>query len=164
MTVGRDSLQHFPGWSNGRATTTPPNLMNGIESFNPVLMPGIALLVLSTTMRMGNVRASIFELSKSIPDVTACQSCQVFERRMQLLGRALQLLYCALLALMMGSMASFGAAHGQGSLSEVYSVTSPVAFAVLAFAVVLLFLESRSAVQSVLLASRDLREMAARKG
>ena len=138
----------------------PQNLMHGIESFNLVMMPGIALLVLSTTMRMGNVRMSLFDLAKSTPNPVACQSFAIFERRMRLLGKALQLLYCALLALMLGSMASFGAAHGLRSFSGVYSITTPVAFVVLAYAVLLLFLESRAAVQSVLLASSDLQEMA----
>lgn len=138
--------------------------MHGIESFNPVLMPGITLLILSTTMRMGNVRMSLFDLSRNFLDPAACPSCQVFERRMRLLGGALQLLYGALLALVVSSMASFGAAQGIGGLSEVYSIAAPIAFTVLAVAIVMLFLESRSAAQSVLLAARDLRERAARKG
>ena len=138
--------------------------MLGIDSFNPVLMPGIALLILSATMRMGNVRLSLFDLSKSFPDPAACPSGQVFERRMRLLGGALQFLYCALLALMVGSLGSFGAAHGLEILAQVYLVTFPIAMAVLGFAVVLLFLESRLAVPSVLLAARDLREMVALEG
>ena len=78
--------------------------MPTVQIFASVLMPGIALLVLSTTIRIGNVRMTLMNLSQSIENASDSHGYNLFEQRLSTLGNALGHLYISLACIAVGSL------------------------------------------------------------
>ena len=129
--------------------------MTELDMFAPVMMPGVALLILSTTMRLGNARMAILDLSKTLGGkASETAAHQLLAKRVMLLGQGLQLLYLALIILTLGSLILFISSQWLGQLPVLSTIVVSVGFLLIVVALIQLYLESRVAAKTVL-ASAD---------
>lgn len=134
--------------------------MNELALLNPVIIPGIALLVLSTTMRAGNIRIAIFEISKSLnTNLDDSVAFEIHMKRLDLLVRSLQQLYLSLLLFISGSAASYLIENIFGIGMQALALTTLIAFIFVFLAVLKLFRESKLTYTSTKLAAYELSRL-----
>jgi len=131
--------------------------MTEIELLSPALTPCIALLILSSTTRAGNIRLAIFELARALQTkIDDSPAYQIYMKRLELIGKSLQELYVALLLFIFGSVLSYLPIHLNGYRREVLVLTAVVAFVFVCIAVWELFAESKLVCRSAGLAAQEL--------
>jgi hypothetical protein len=128
------------------------------EFFATTLTPGIALLILSTTMRIGNVRAALTELVRFTPtDLEALDSYQLFKNRASYLCRGLRLLNLSLLGVIAAAMIQLFIFQQLASLQPLTFGINVVALLLLFAGVVYLYMESRLTGRSIIALTNDMQ-------
>ena len=130
----------------------------GYEYFASVMTPAIALLILSTTMRLGNVRMALTELAK-IPnvDLESLDGYQLFKSRASFLCRGLRLLNIALLVLLPSALGRLLLNDPDSMLTLVFVGLDVLFFLVLFSAVFFLFKESQLTGRSIIAHTREIQ-------
>ena len=130
----------------------------GYEFFASIMTPGIALLILSTTMRLGNVRMALTELAK-IPgcDLESLESYQLFSARAAFLCRGLRLLNIAVLALIPGTVIKLLYPETSDILLIIKTLFDIGFFTLLFAAMVFLFRESQLTGRSIIAHTMEIR-------
>ncbi len=135
-----------------------------------VMVPGIALLILSTTMRLGNVRAALTELIKALPsDLESLKSYQLLSTRVSYLCKGLRLLNLSLLTLigsliidLLATQTIVAVQASVGVKGLVFSINS-ISLLLLFYGVIQLFLESKITGKSVISLSIDMLNLSKNK-
>ena len=129
----------------------------GYEYFASIMTPGIALLILSTTMRLGNVRMALTELAK-IPhvDLASSQGYQLFSERASFLCKGLRLLNICLLVLVPGALGRL-VLGSEDVLSLVFLCFDVAFFCALFTAVFFLFRESQLTGRSIIAHTQEIQ-------
>jgi len=134
--------------------------MSELELLNLVMTPGIALLILSTTIRAGNIRLAIFELTKTLhSELDDSPAYLMYITRMDLIVKGLQQLYLSLLLLIFGSVFSYLFSNLSEFGREALGLTSVVAFILVFLAVWKLVAESKLVYRSTKLASHEIARL-----
>ena len=134
--------------------------MSELELLNLVMTPGIALLILSTTIRAGNIRLAIFELAKTLhSELDDSPAYLMYITRMDLIVKGLQQLYLSLLLLIFGSVFSYLFSNLSEFGREALGLTSVVAFILVFLAVWKLVAESKLVYRSTKLASHEIARL-----
>ncbi|MFC3122745.1 hypothetical protein [Agaribacter flavus] len=130
------------------------------EFFASIMTPGIALLILSTTMRLGNVRAALTELVRSTPpELELLESYRLFRDRSNFLCAGLRLLNLALLALLCAAMLQVFVLHKFAYLQSITLGVNLLSLLLLFVGVVYLFLESRLTGRSIIALTNDMQAL-----
>lgn len=130
----------------------------GYEYFTSIMTPGVALLILSTTMRLGNTRMALTELAK-MPgiELESMEGYRLFRDRASFLCRGLRLLNIALLTLIPGALGRMLLDNSQ-TLFSLFIVCFDVAFFCILFAAVFfLFKESQLTGRSIIAHTKEIR-------
>ena len=128
------------------------------EFFASVMTPGIALLILSTTMRLGNVRMALTEIAKlPTSDLESMESFTLFSGRASFLCQGLRLLNISMLVLVTGVLIRLLSFEHTTALL-VAKCFDVALFVVLFFAMVFLFKESQLTGRSIVAHTKDIRE------
>jgi hypothetical protein len=128
------------------------------EFFTSIMTPGIALLILSTTMRIGNVRLALTELAKmENGDLEALEGYRLFKDRALYLCRGLRLLNISLLILIPGALAKLNFRESEPTIEMAIVFVDTLFFIVLFLAVVFLYKESQLTGQSIINHTNDIR-------
>ena len=128
------------------------------EFFTSVMTPGIALLILSTTMRLGNVRLALTELAK-IPhcDLVNKLSYQLFTSRAAFLCKGLRLLNVSMLLLIISAVGKLMIHDISMYVDYGIKVIDLVFFAILFLSVYNLFKESQLTGRSIIAHTADIQ-------
>ncbi|BDX06119.1 hypothetical protein [Planctobacterium marinum] len=128
------------------------------EYFTSIMTPGIALLILSTTMRLGNVRMALTELAKTPGvDMENLESYKLFSNRARFLCRGLRMLNISMLILIPGAL---GKLVFNGTVPEVtllIVIADVVFFLFLFLAVFALYKESQLTGKSIIAHTSDIK-------
>lgn len=130
----------------------------GYEYFTSIMTPGVALLILSTTMRLGNVRMALTELAK-IPGVEleSMEGYRLFRDRTSFLCKGLRLLNIALLTLIPGALGRVLLGNSETMLSLLIMCFDVVFFCILFAAVFFLFKESQLTGRSIIAHTKEIK-------
>ena len=130
----------------------------GYEYFASIMTPGIALLVLSTTMRLGNVRMALTELAK-IPhvDLESLDGYRLFRDRAAFLCKGLRLLNVCLLFLIPGALGRLIIGNEFPALAQLFLVFDVAFFCTLFLAVFFLFKESQLTGRSIIAHTKEIQ-------
>ncbi len=130
----------------------------GYEYFTSIMTPGIALLILSTTMRLGNVRQALTELAKTPGvEMEAWESYRLFRDRASYLCRGLRLLNISMLILIPCALAKLMFQERDPVFDMAIVVIDIAFFVVLFVAVFSLFKESQLTGRSIIAHTADIR-------
>ena len=128
------------------------------EYLSSIMTPAIALLILSTTMRLGNVRLALTEIAK-IPGahLDAMDSYVLFRDRAMFLCRGLRMLNVSMLILIPSALAKLFLQHEIPALSLGIIVFDVLFFVVLFCAVYFLFKESQLTGRSIIAHTNEIK-------
>ena len=128
------------------------------EYFTSIMTPGVALLILSTTMRLGNVRLALTELAKiKSESLEQLESYQLFAKRAVCLCIGLRLLNTCLLLLIPSALGMLFVKNF-GHVAAVITIVFDVAFFLVLFSAVLyLFKESQITGRSIMAHTMEIR-------
>lgn len=128
------------------------------EFFTSVMTPGIALLILSTTMRLGNVRLALTELAK-IPhfDLENKASYTLFRDRAAFLCTGLRLLNISMLMLIPSAVGKLMLDNTHIAIDYGIRLFDVAFFIVLFLAVYNLFKESQLTGRSIIAHTSDIQ-------
>lgn len=132
----------------------------GYEFFASVMTPGIALLILSTTMRLGNVRMALTEIAK-LPNTNleTLESYQLFRDRASYLCTGLRLLNISVLLLIPGTVIKLVLTDANPMVIMTKTFFDVSLFVVLFVAMVNLFKESQLTGRSIIAHTQDIRNL-----
>lgn len=130
----------------------------GYEYFASIMTPGIALLILSTTMRLGNVRMALTELAK-IPhvDLESLEGYKLFSDRASFLCKGLRLLNISLLFLIPSALGRLLLHTKFPAISQAFVLLDVVFFCTLFAAVFFLFKESQLTGRSIIAHTKEIQ-------
>ena len=128
------------------------------EYFTSIMTPGIALLILSTTMRLGNVRLALTELAKT-PNVEleSMESYLLFSNRAKHLCRGLRLLNISMLFIIPSALGQLLFQHKYPVVDNIILFLDIIFFLVLFSAVYFLFKESQLTGRSIITHTSEIR-------
>lgn len=114
-----------------------------------ILAPSIALLILSTTIRLGNVRVAIMDLAKISGTVASGQSETFFINRATYLSSALQYLTLSFMLFVVSLIISFAVENKIIYSNYLLGIFAAIFFTLLLHALFQLYQESRLACHSI---------------
>lgn len=128
------------------------------EYLSSIMTPAIALLILSTTMRLGNVRLALTEIAK-IPGahLDTMDSYVLFRDRAMFLCRGLRMLNVSMLILIPSALAKLFLQQEVPALSFGIIVFDVLFFVVLFCAVYFLFKESQLTGRSIIAHTNEIK-------
>lgn len=128
------------------------------EYFTSIMTPGIALLILSTTMRLGNVRMALTELAKTQDvDLETIDSYVLFRDRAKFLCRGLRMLNISMLVLIPGALGKLLFNEAIPELNLALIVVDIIFFVILFLAVFALYKESQLTGRSIIAHTNDIK-------
>jgi len=127
------------------------------EYFAPAILPGVALLILSTTMRIGNVRMALVDIARGRKQQSyQLLSYELFVKRAKYLCAGLQLLNLSLVVLLCSALIRVISAEFAFPIPYLSAALDLLSFIILLLGGGTLYLESRLTGKSIIAQSEDL--------
>jgi hypothetical protein len=128
------------------------------EYFTSIMTPGIALLILSTTMRLGNVRLALTELAKlKNVNLQELSSYALFAKRAACLCKGLRLLNASMMALIPSALAKLLFNEPSLTINVAITFFDLTFFLVLFSAMCFLFKESQITGKSIIAHTNEIQ-------